>query len=140
MSDQDFFFEDDAVAEPAKGSDKVEKSKKADKPAKATAPVPSGAEDGIAITMTVVVLVAIIALLVGVIGGIFIGRSLAPTTSSSSTGSTGGSGMGGMGGGSMAPELTDDMMNQGMPEGHPDISNMGEAVEDAPDSDATGSE
>jgi hypothetical protein len=38
----------------------------------------------------------------------------------------GGSGMGGMGGGGNAPILDDEQMQQGMPDGHPDIGGMGE--------------
>ncbi|MCL2024372.1 MAG: hypothetical protein FWG78_01140 [Coriobacteriia bacterium] len=146
MSDQDFFFDDDNTSTaPAKDKAKVEKPKKAANANAAAAPAKSAAkptkkaapgdeeDGGIVISVAVVALVAIIALLVGVIGGIFIGRSLVPSVPAGHPTQQGGGtgGMGGMGGGGMAPELTDEQMQQGMPEGHPTIGDAEEEPESA---------
>lgn len=120
MSDQDFFFDDDVVEKapekrkPVKSSGGT-KAKSSRQPVRAYAP----SDPGVTITATVCALIAIIALLIGIIGGIFIGKSLTPPTTVP-TGTSSSTPMGGM----TAPELTDEQMQQGMPAGHPDISNM----------------
>jgi len=127
MSDQDFFFDDDQVEEVV---DKAEiqarkDAKKADKKARENkqASVDDSEVSGLTITATICGLIALIALLVGIIGGIFIGRALVPSAPASSNIQTGTGGMGGMGGGN-APVLTDEQMQQGMPAGHPSIDQM----------------
>ncbi len=126
MSDQDFFFDDEEVEESPKGGAKKPSPKGgSSKPVKAEKPVAAAAE-GVsffeqAVPMQVVALVAVIALLIGVIGGFFLApKPIASNTTvlPASTGTTsGGTGTGG------APSLTEDQLNSGqMPAGHPDVS------------------
>ena len=142
MSDQDFFFDDetefDAVDEkPAKDA----KSKKSDKPAvKKAAPVKkstksaSAADGGFEFTTVVVVLIAVIALLVGFLAGILVGNSM--STPSLGTTNPNNQGTIPMGGGGNAPTLSDEQMQQGMPEGHPNVDS-GEDQEAPADGGAT---
>lgn len=128
MSDQDFFFDDEVVEEPKKEAAKKKAAtnkpaKKASAPAKqAPQPVQVVSAEGMTFGVGVVALIAIVALLFGVIIGIFIGRSLVPDANFAGTGTqqTQTPGMGGMGSGN-APQLSDEQIQQGMPEGHPQV-------------------
>lgn len=119
MSDQDFFFDEDETGDEEvaeKPARKAASSKPAPRQSASKQPAASAASVGQTVTMTVAGLIAVVALLVGVIIGILIpaGGSTSTTTSPASTGSM------------SAPELTDEQIQQGtLPQGHPDISNMG---------------
>ncbi len=115
-SDQDFFFDEDEQSveesESKKRPSKVSStSKKKSAPAKKAAPASAGEKT---VTVTVASLIGVVALLVGVIIGILIpagGSSIpAPVTNQS---------------GIMAPQLSPEELQGGLPEGHPDIGNMG---------------
>lgn len=133
MSDQDFFFDDEEVEESPKGGPKKpSKGGSTTPPVKPAKPVIAApATEGVsffeqAVPMQVVALVAVIALLLGVIGGFFLAPkpvSAPITTTLPATGtSTGTMGTGG------APSLTEDQLNTGeLPSGHPDVS--GDATE-----------
>lgn len=129
MSDQDFFFDDEVTEAPkaAKAPKQAKPAVKPAQPAKAakTAVVVEESE-GLVFGLAVVVLVAIVALLIGVIGGIFIGKGLAPAADfgTPEAGTSGMGSMGGMGGGN-APTLTDEQMQGGMPSGHPPVDGAG---------------
>lgn len=142
MSDQDFRFEDESKSVAKKAPKKAAKST-------ASKAVPAQAFDsnGLEVTITIAALIAVVALLVGLIGGIFIGKSLTPpeivietpsgsgmgsmggmdlggTSGSGTSGSTSGSGTSGSGTTPEAPVLTDDQVEQGqsgMPAGHPAV-------------------
>lgn len=117
MSDQDFFFDDEPQAKPAaKGSAgakgpaaaKSASTAKAGAPARQAAPA-TGSFFAQSVSMAITSLVAVIALLVGLIVGLLIptGGSAVPTTSPAA---------------STAPSLTQDQLNSGeLPAGHPDI-------------------
>lgn len=127
MSDQDFFFDDEEVEESPKGGAKKSSPKggSTKEPVKPTKPVANAATaEGVsffeqAVPMQVVALVAVIALLLGVIGGFFLAPKPVSTPTTTLPASTG---TGSMGTGS-APSLSEDQLNSGqMPAGHPDVS------------------
>ncbi len=137
----DFFFDDE---EQATAAAKQQKPKTTPKKTAGSSPSAgkkssaAGAQaavvpvEGFSFSTMVVVLVAVIALLVGVLGGIFIGRGMnPPIIQASDTASSGGSTMGGMGdtgtdGSGMTDmgSMTGTDTPQELPAGHPDISNM----------------
>jgi hypothetical protein len=108
VSDQDFFFDEDGPSEGSKPAAKGQAPAKAQAPAKtsAKAPSPQAAPAAPAsaassmfdqsVTMTVAALLMVIALLVGVILGFFLGQSMA------------------------IPPAT--ALNQGLPAGHVPVS------------------
>ena len=130
MSDQDFFFDDEAAeAKPAeKAAPAQQAAKQAPRP-KATA-APAGAQT---VTMTVAGLIGVVALLVGIIVGILI------PTGGNQAGSPAGGLPSGMetGGGSMARPLSPEELEGGMPEGHPPVDSMGEPGAMPPTGEAT---
>lgn len=151
MSDQDFFFDDETeAAKPVKkeapkkgtGTKQGQKSSAptkggAAKPVqKAKAPTVDVAEsDGPVFTLSIVILIAIIALLAGLIGGVLIGKSLAPGVvyTQEDLGGSAPAGMGGgMGSGGTAPTLSDEELQGGMPAGHPTVDDNAAAPEEAP--------
>lgn len=113
MSDQDFFFDEEEDAKP-KAASKATSGSKKPVPSKAAAPAPAGTFFAQNVSMTVAALMAVIALLLGVIIGIVIptgSTTVPPVTSSAGT--------------DAAPVLSDDQLNSGeLPAGHPDISGM----------------
>ncbi len=112
MSDQDFFFDDEeqAAEKPAAKQASGHQSAPAPRP-KAVAPASAQS-----VTVTVAGLIGVVALLVGVIIGILI-----PTGQQEA-----GSPAGGLPSAIQpAPPLSDEAMQGGMPEGHPDIGGMG---------------
>jgi hypothetical protein len=119
VSDQDFFFEDDA--KPAEKSDNKAKkatpaSGSANKGGTRPAASPTGGGDGQSVTMTMAIMFAVIGLLLGVVIGLFIGNMVSPpaaaTVTSPST--------------QVAPVLTDEQMNAGqLPAGHPAVTASG---------------
>ncbi len=124
MSDQDFFFdEDEKVDEEV--AEKPASKKANGKPApRQTAPRQSAAGysgGGQSVTMTVASLIAVVALLVGVIIGILIpaGASTPTSPAANTSGSV------------SAPQLTDEQIQGGVPEGHPDISGMATGTAEA---------
>lgn len=131
MSDNDFFFEDDQKAEPAPKAKPAGASAKKPAPSGAVTkkPAPKSSARPVAprgemveqqsVTITIAVLIAVVALLVGMIVGMFIGRAMVPEVVSNPTTPTG-TPMGGTMGSGSAPVLTDEQIEQGMPEGHPD--------------------
>jgi len=119
VSDQDFFFEEDEQPKAAKKSDTPKKGGSA-RPAQAE--VAAAPAQGV--TMTVAALIGVIALLLGAIGGIFIGRGMAAPTVATTPAVT--APAAGAGGSTTAPQLTEDQMQGGeLPAGHPDIGSMG---------------
>ena len=123
MSDQDFFFDEEESAEekkPAKKSDS-DSAKKSAPAKKAPKSCSSSSAADVpflerTVTMTIAMLMAVVTLLVGVIVGIIIptdGGVPAPTATS------------GMEAGGSAPQLSPEQLDSGMPEGHPDIGEMG---------------
>lgn len=114
MSDQDFFFDEEDDAKPAAKAGPAGKTPRASQPAPAAT---GGSFFMQSVTMAVTSLVAVIALLLGLIVGILIptGGSTVPTGTPPVT---------------AAPALSEDQLNSGqMPAGHPDIS--GAATESA---------
>jgi len=116
VSDQDFFFDEEDDAKPAaKGATKpATGSKAASAPKGSRAPQPAAASGGSFfaqnVSMAVTSLVAVIALLVGLIVGILIpsGSTTPQTVSPAAT---------------TAPTLSEDQLNSGeLPAGHPPIS------------------
>ena len=114
MSDQDFFFDEDEkpAEKPAAkaGSKQASKAPAKGAPAKAAknAPAQSG---GLELTWTITALIAVVALLLGVIVGYAIPKSGA-TASDSAAPVTG----------QEAPQLTPEQMSTGeLPPGHPSI-------------------
>jgi len=112
VSDQDFFFDEDE--QPKADAPKASGSKKGSSSSKAAASAPAAQSN----SMTVTILVGVIAALLGVIIGIFVGRSLAapavvaPTTGAIQGGTTT----------EQAPQLTPEQLEGGeLPKGHPDI-------------------
>lgn len=146
MSDQDFRFEDESKSDAKKAPKKATKST-----ASNAVQAQEFNSNGLEVTITIAALIAVVALLVGLIGGIFIGKSLTPpetvieTPSGSGMGNMGTGGMGGTSGSGTsgsgttgsgttgtsgtgttpeAPVLTDDQVQQGesgMPAGHPAV-------------------
>ena len=126
MSDQDFFFdeEDEAVSEAPKASSKS--GGKAQAPARQAAPrqrsaaAPSAAPAGEKqVSRTVAALMAVGALLLGVIIGFVL-----PGGSTGATPSTGAAA--GTGSTTAPGPLTEDQLSSGqLPEGHPPIESMG---------------
>jgi len=120
VSDQDFFFDDEeqAAKPAAKPAAKQASGTKAPAATRPKAAVPAGAQT---VTMTVAGLIGVVALLVGIIIGILI------PTGQQQTGSPAG-GMPSLS--QPAPPLSDEAMQGGLPEGHPDIGGMtgGEAT------------
>lgn len=108
MSDQDFFFDEDEATPATKGAPKMapKAAAKGASPAKpAAAPVePSsgGSFFDQSLTMTVAALLMVIALLVGVIIGFFLGGAMTPSAAASGT----------------PGQLSQDQINQGLPAGH----------------------
>lgn len=144
MSDQDFFFDDEPEAKKpsAKEGEKKAAGQKPKQGQKSAAPAKNGAKkpvqkakvqeveateaEGLTFTLSIVILIAIVALLVGLIGGVLIGKSLTPgvvyTQEDLGTGTTAPQGMGGtMGTGGTAPTLSDEQLQGGMPAGHPTV-------------------
>lgn len=122
----------EATSAKKKSSAKVSDAKSQDKPVKKSVePEDAGSfvvhtEEGTAVALSLVILIAIISILVGAIGGIFIGRSLAPQVVYDSTSTPSASdSMNSMMGGGTTGTGTDS--TSGMPSGHPDISTMQDA-------------
>lgn len=146
MSDQDFDFGDAPKAE----SKKKTSAPKADSKANAKASAPAVSTGGFEMTYTITALIAVVTLLVGLIGGIFIGKSITPATITyEAQGDSGTQTMQEMMGGDeaegaggeiapgSAPALTEEQVQQGqtgMPAGHPDVSG-GAGAEDKPAED-----
>lgn len=130
MSDQDFFFdEDETPAAPA-----------AEKPARPAAPAPARASTGAgtsatplmeqSVSMMVAGMIGVVCLLAGVLIGVLIP---AGATAPSSPASINNSGLG-----QPAPQLSPDQIDQGLPQGHPDISGVqGGNTTAAPDATTT---
>lgn len=145
MSDQDFDFGDAPKAEPKKKTSAPKADSKTS--AKASAPVAVSA-GGFEMTYTITALIAVVTLLVGLIGGIFIGKSITPATITyEAQGDSGTQSMQEMMGGEesggagtdiapgSAPVLTDEQLQQGqggMPAGHPPVGGDDAAAEDKP--------
>jgi hypothetical protein len=133
LSDQDFFFEDEeddaektASKKPAaKGASSASKSspKPAGRPAAKSSPAKAAPAKAAApqqeqggflaqqVSMTVVGLIAVIALLVGVIGGYVLGGASQPPQEAAAPATQ------------QAPTLTQEQINAGqLPAGHPSIS------------------
>jgi hypothetical protein len=121
VSDQDFFFEEDEKASEkpassAKQSGSKQPTKSAPKSApkstpKSAAPQPSG---GMELTWTVVALIAVVALLLGVIVGYAIPKGADSLTSDVPAATT------------SAPQLSPDQLKSGqLPAGHPAIGGAG---------------
>lgn len=121
MSDQDFFFDDDEARPAPKDTPKAAgKGMPAGKEA-ATPVTPTAAASFFdqSLTMTVAALLMVIALLVGVIIGFFLGGSTTPSTAtganaivpSTSTGA----------GDATPGQLSPDQIKQGLPAGHPQL-------------------
>jgi len=152
MSDQDFFFDDDQPVEPkaapaksgkaaGKGGSKSAKSavkkpptKPASKPAAKATPVVATQT----VPLIITIFVAVLTLLLGIIIGILISPALSAAPAANvgiPVDQSGTTGMGMGGGGMAAPVLTDEQMQQGMPEGHvpvdPDAPVEGGATPDA---------
>lgn len=106
MSDQDFFFDEEETEAPAKPEKKASSPGRA-KPSAAPAQQQFFQQS---VSMTVASLVAVIALLLGVIVGFLIPRG--PSTTATDTGA-------------VAPQLSPEQLQSGqLPPGHPDISGM----------------
>ncbi len=137
MSDQDFFFdEDDQPKKDAPKSGGVKKGSGSSRTAAAAAA--PAAEQSVSVTVTA--LVAVVAVLLGVIIGIFVGRGLAtPAVPGVGAGAT----IEG-GGATEAPQLTPEQLEGGaLPEGHPEIGGGGPggaATDTAPSQGATDTE
>ena len=116
MSDQDFFFDEDEQS--AKAPAKASTSTKTSKSAAAAAPA---AGSGQSVSMTVTALVGVIAALLGMIIGIFVGQSMAgPTVPTVGTGAPIGVPQ------QAAPQLTPEQMQGGeLPQGHPEVGSAG---------------
>ncbi|MDO9556454.1 MAG: hypothetical protein Q7J82_02570 [Coriobacteriia bacterium] len=119
MSDQDFFFDEEEEATPA--------SKSVARPAKSSKPAPKATAATTAspsvldrdVSMTVAALMAVIALLLGVIIGLVIPTSGVGGTASTPAATSSDANV-------AAPQLTEDQLGTGeLPAGHPDISSMG---------------
>lgn len=115
MSDQDFFFDEDekpASSAPAKKASGGS-AKAPSKTSSAAAPAPSAAS----VSMTVAILIGVIGILIGAIGGIFVGRGLASTTVAAPavTAPAAGTGTGD------APQLSPEQLQGDLPSGHPAI-------------------
>jgi hypothetical protein len=118
VSDQDFFFDEDDSGSAGKRAAKGSGGAKASAVAPAQAATPTAAGSSVFdqnITMAVAALLMIIALLIGVILGFFLGQSTAApavvSTIPAATGTDTGAGA------SPAP-LSPEQMNQGLPAGH----------------------
>ncbi|MDR1412940.1 MAG: hypothetical protein LBJ07_03330 [Actinomycetes bacterium] len=152
MADQDFFFEDEEVVEEkpkaaksgsgnAKGSKGGVSASRTGAPKKVGAPRKGSASAGsvyaseaFQFSTVVVILIAVIALLLGFLVGILVGRGLTPPVSAApATNDSNATPMGsGMGSGT-APELDEEQMDGGtLPEGHPDISGSESGETSAP--------
>lgn len=112
MSDQDFFFDEDEAQAPASAKSSGDKADKS--PSRSKQAEPSATVAGQSVTVTVAALLAIIGVLIGLIGGVFVARMLpggagAPTAATTS-----------------APQLTDQQIQSGeLPPNHPNIGQMG---------------
>ncbi len=132
MSDQDFFFDEEEAAPAPKPRQSRSASRAKSAPAAPERESSGGgsffAQD---VSMSIAALMSVIALLLGVIVGIVIPDQGGSTTTGTTQTSTEQ--------GAPAPELTEEQLNAGLPEGHPDISGMpgGEATSSA---DATATE
>lgn len=107
MSDQDFFFDEEENETPAKAE------KKAPTPRQARTPSAPAKQQVFqqSVSVTVASLVAVIALLLGVIIGFLIPRGGTTSTPADT--------------GVVAPQLTPEQLQSGqLPPGHPDISGM----------------
>ncbi len=116
MSDQDFFFdEDEKPATPA-----------AEKPVRSAAPAPARATTGASanaaplmaqsVTMMVAVMIGVVCLLAGILIGVLIPAGAAGPSSPASINNSGVV--------QPAPQLSPDQIDQGLPQGHPDISGV----------------
>jgi hypothetical protein len=136
VSDQDFFFdEDEAAAEPAETPSRSDSGKKGvsskpapakSAPAKPVAATQPAADAGSLldqdVTLTIALLMSVIALLFGLIGGYLLGMSSASTAVPASVAApadTGAAGAAGEAGG--ATPLTPEQVQGGMPAGHPAV-------------------
>ncbi|MCL2402660.1 MAG: hypothetical protein FWC86_00235 [Coriobacteriia bacterium] len=150
MSD-DLFFEGDEPVEETKKKAPVKKkpvaksggkapAKKGSGPAR-KAPVnrkPAANEAAFEFTPVVVILIAVIAILIGFLGGLLAANAMLPSVNTAppanqqmppQDGGMGGGGMGGMGGGmGGAPILDDEQMMGDMPEGHPPLDEDGNVI------------
>ena len=109
MSDQDFFFDEDEKPAEKSASKPVSKpSGKPSSPKGGAAPAAAGERT---VTMTVAALIGVVALLFGVIIGLFAAPDSGKVASPNSTATQG----------TAAPALTDEQIQQGLPEGHPTI-------------------
>ena len=135
VSDKDFFFEDDEVVEEASKPSKPEPKRSAKSGSGKSAPAARSASVAAAegsfldqtVSMQVTVLVAVIALLIGVIAGFMLAPRTAavPVPSGATTTNSMGGGMDT--GTGTAPELSQDQINQGMPAGHPPVGESAES-------------
>jgi hypothetical protein len=117
VSDQDFFDEDE---QPTKGAEKAAPAKKGS--SGSPSPKPAGGTEQ-SVSMTVTALVAVVAVLLGVIVGLFIGRSMAAPAVVVPAATTAPQGQ-------AAPQLSPDQLEGGeLPAGHPDISGGAAAPE-----------
>lgn len=113
MSDQDFFFDDEATTaeKPAKTASKP--ASKSAAPAKGGKAAPAQASGGVELTWTITALIAVVTLLLGVIVGYAIPRG--------AEGDQGAAPLNQI----QAPQLSPEEMQTGeLPEGHPDIGAM----------------
>jgi len=123
VSDQDFFFDEDQPAETASKPAPAKKGGSGTGPARPA----SGSEQSVSVT--IVALVGVVAALLGVIIGLFIGRSMATPAVVAPTG-TGAPQQ-------AAPQLSPDQLEGGaLPEGHPDIGGGAGGGTAAPDAGA----
>lgn len=147
MSEKDFYFDEDDTEdsqpiEKAKAKEPVEASAEKAAPKarapKAAAGRPVAAAAPVApvtmqpVSMTVAALIGVVALLVGVIIGMFLpGQQPTATV-------TPGVPPAGMGSGAPAPQLTEDQLQGGqLPPGHPPLDQMGGGGAATPTADAT---
>ncbi len=113
MSDQDFFFdEEDGAKQPAKATSAAKSKPVAARPA---APTRASFFEQ-SVSMSIAALMAVIALLVGVIVGFVIptGGTTPPVTTTTGAVAT-----------ETAPQLSEDQLKSGeLPAGHPDLGGM----------------
>jgi hypothetical protein len=115
VNDQDFFFDEDEQPKNVSAKPAAKKSAaSAPKGAAVVVAAPAGEQS---VSMTVTALVGVIAILLGVIIGIFIGRGLAAPAGVAATGTGGAPAAAGQ-----APQLSPEQLNSGqLPPGHPNI-------------------
>ncbi len=118
MSDQDFFFDEDEKPSAKKETKPAPKGGASSSNARPAAKnAPAAAAPASSVTYTVAALIAVAALLLGMIVGI-----LLPVNVGSQTTATSNTGVSGPTGGTSAPALTNEQMQSGqLPAGHPAI-------------------